>query len=149
MKSRTLLSILILILALLIVVGSCATGKKAYVVKEDEELFGTWINPDYNNTGHCAKYVFHHNGKVEYYSATTDRAADHGEFVITNKWADVKGNICYTMIEEFPFWGTGRINYILAKISNSGKTLEFTWTHSDYPTEIDPEHSRYNIYYRQ
>jgi len=123
-------------------------NKKPAYISKVYEIFGTWVNPDYNNTGFCAKYVFHPNEKLESYSATTDRVADHGAFVITNKWADSKGNIWYTIIQKFPFWGIGRIEYCFAKISNSGKTMEFTWNHGDYPTEIDPGYSRYTIFYR-
>ncbi len=57
MKTKTLVSILILVLAVLIIAGSCATGKKAYVAKEDEELFGTWINPDYGGLAKVEKVI--------------------------------------------------------------------------------------------
>ena len=45
-------------MAVTIIAGSCATGKKAYVVKEDEELFGTWINNDSNSTQTFEKLIF-------------------------------------------------------------------------------------------
>ena len=50
---------------ILILFGGCATETPAYISKI-YEIYGTWVNPDYNNLGHCAKYVFHHNGIVEY-----------------------------------------------------------------------------------
>ncbi len=42
-------------------------------------------------------------------------------------------------------------DYVLAKISNSGKVFEFSWSGLDYPPEINPDSLRYNytIRYRQ
>jgi hypothetical protein len=147
MKTRTLCIILILVLAILIIFGSGASRKPAYISKV-YEIYGTWVNPDYNtNPGIAAIRVYHPNGEVNRYSENTATAAGSGEFVITNKWAGSKGTIWYTTIEKYPF--TFDVYRILNIISNSGKTLEQTWTLSDYPTEIDTEHSRYAIYYRQ
>jgi len=69
-----------------------------------------------------------------------------GEFVITNKWIDSKGNIWYTIIFKFYV----QYNYGLLKISNSGKTLEYAFG-NEYPKKIDPSdiHSVYLIFYRQ
>lgn len=47
MKTRTFISVVILIMAVLIIVGSCATEKLA--TKKSEILYGTWVNKDYNN----------------------------------------------------------------------------------------------------
>ena len=49
MKTRALISILIFVIVVLIIVGSCATGKKASVTERDlfKELSGTWVNTDY------------------------------------------------------------------------------------------------------
>ena len=151
MKTRTLVSISILVLAVLIIVGSCATGKKTYVAKEDEELYGTWVNPDYNySVTASAKFVVHPNGKMEMYSVDTySTPKKHAEFVITNRWNDTQGNIWYTINFkniESKYW-----NYWLIKISNSEKALELNDSPNDHPDIIDPNdrYSRYGIYYRQ
>jgi hypothetical protein len=31
-------------MAVIIISGSCATGRRAYVVKDNEEFFGSWSN---------------------------------------------------------------------------------------------------------
>ena len=49
MKTRAFVSILIFVLAVLIVVGSCATGKKA-VKAPIESLYGKLENPHYNKS---------------------------------------------------------------------------------------------------
>ena len=48
MKTRMFVSVLILVLAVLIIAGSCATRRKA-ISDEDfmEAWSGTWINTDY------------------------------------------------------------------------------------------------------
>jgi hypothetical protein len=49
MKTRTLVSILILVLAVLIIAGSCATMKKEISETDFFEAYsGTWINTDYS-----------------------------------------------------------------------------------------------------
>ena len=147
MKARTFISILILVFTVLVVAGSFATGQDVYVVKEDEELFGIWINTNYDEISKYSKIVIKLDGKAEYYNASTYSDFDKGEFVITNKWFDSKGNIWYTMSEEIPLYMIRY--YSLYKISNSGKTLQLIFNTRDYPTEIDPEDTRYSIYYRQ
>jgi len=147
MKIRTLVLILILVLAALIIAGGYVTAQDAYVVKEDEELFGTWINTEYDEIGKDSKIVMKPDGKAEYYNASTYRDFDKGEFVITNKWVDSKGNIWYALREEIPLYMIRY--YSLFKISDSGKTLQCIFNNRDYPTEIDPEDTRYAIYYRQ
>ena len=146
MKTITFVVILILVLSLMIVVGSCATDKMAYISKE-YEIYGTWVNPDYNKETLLGKVVFHPNGIMEGYGAATGPAAsDEAEFVITNKWTDSKGNIWYTIIFK---WYV-QYEYGLLKITNSGKTLEFAYG-NEYPKEIDSSdiHSVYLILCRQ
>jgi hypothetical protein len=140
-----LASILILVLAVLIIAGSCATEKMAYVSKE-YEFYGTWVNPDYKFADKASpKFIIHPNGKLEWYAIGTEKTTTYyGEFVIINKWTDSKGNIWYSITwkgDYEKFW-----TYVLAKISNSGKTLEYVDSPNDYPKEIDPNDPR--AYYR-
>ncbi len=146
MKPRTLILAVILITAVVFGIGSCISDKMAYISKE-YEIYGTWVNPDYNKENLPGKVVFHPNGKMEDYGADTGPAFSiKGEFVTTNKWTDSKGNIWYTIIFKFYV----QYEYGLFKISNSGKTLEFAFG-NEYPKKIDPSdiHSKYLILYRQ
>ncbi len=150
MKTRVLVSILLFILAVLIIAGSCATEKMAYVSKE-YEFYGTWVNPDYTYADKSSsRIIINPNGKMEWYYIVAETTAVYsGEFVITNKWTDSKGNIWYSIIwksDDSKYW-----TYALGKISNSGKTLEYVKSPNDYPKEIDPNDPRayYRIYYRQ
>ncbi len=41
------------------------------------------------------------------------------------------------------------VEYDLNKISSIGSLMKHIYSFNDYPTEIDPNHSNYHIYYRQ
>jgi hypothetical protein len=146
MKSRTLVSILILVL---IVCSTVLAGSG----KKEEELYGTWVNSDYNKSAESAKVIVDPdpgirddaNGTVIGYLRESDeQPTGRFGFRIEEKWNDDEGNIWYK-IEAFSHT---RYNH-LWKISNSGNTLEFVRTRQNYPDEIDPNHSNYRIYYRQ
>ena len=149
MKTKNLILNFIIIIAILLISACSKSEKPAYISKE-YEIYGTWINPEYNNTGSFAKVVLHPNGKAELYNVDNDtRISLYAEFVITNKWTDSDGNIWYTLIGK-----VGKKEdwfYELNKISNSGKTLENALSLDDYPQVIDQKDPRYSyqIRYRQ
>jgi hypothetical protein len=157
MKTRTLVSIVILVLTVLIIIGSCATSKKAYVAKEDEELYGTWVNPEYDNTsaGEPGRMIIK-NGTYEIYGLSNiTRWLIQGEYTITDKWTDSDGNVWYKYMVTKLWYQTGVTRtdplYGLAKISNSGRTLERVYSGIDYPRELSQvilEYT-YQIHYRQ
>ena len=158
MKTRLLVSILILVVVLMFLVGSCATGKKAYVVQEDEELFGTWINPDYEEKMvQSAKLIFEPDGVLRgFATANTTKEPSTSKYTITDKWIDDKGNIWYKfLITEMKFGVISHPDsekyYYLCKISDSGRILEFSRSGYDYPPEVNPDNLRYptRVYYRQ
>ena len=146
MKTKTLVLFSILCLAALIILGSCATDKMAYISK-DYEIYGTWVNPDVEAMIQAEKVVFHTNGKTEWYVFITSASLTPAEFVITNKWTDSTGNVWYTLIRDAGDI-TGQ-DYGLCKISDSGKILEMSFARADYPNEIDPKYTEYTILYRQ
>jgi len=153
MKTRTIASILILVLAVLVIAGGCATGKKAYVAKEDEELYGTWINTDYDEKG-AGKYskiiIKSDNTFNEYASSYSDVPSFIGEFTINDKWTESDGSIFYkiVVIRNDP---TNTPIYILSKIDKTLNVYEDLVTPIHMPTEFDPDdwHYNYRIYYRQ
>jgi hypothetical protein len=97
MKTKTLVSILIFVLAVLIIAGSCATGNKAQM--PDKELFkklnGTWVNEDYDALAVSAgwwesKRVVRLDGTYDWFtnSSDTDRTG-YGEYkAIADTWTD-------------------------------------------------------------
>ena len=151
MKNRTFISVVILIMAVLIVVGSCATGKITSVAKEDEELYGTWINTDYDETNKYAKIEMKSDGTwYEYKMSDDDIPIFKCEYTITDKWTDSNRNTYYKIIvthidtDYVPF-------YIISKINKTGNVYEDLVSNLNMPTEFDPDNLMYHyrIYYRQ
>ena len=80
-----------------------------------------------------------------FYSADTETAMVTASSLITDKWTDSEGNIWYKVM-----WVMfDQKGYELDKISNSGKTREYVYSYSKYPTKIDPENATYHIYHRK
>ncbi len=147
MKSKTLISVLILIMAVLGITGSCATGKKA--VKAPIELvYGTWANLDYNTrNAFYAKAKIRPDGIIEVASHTENEYHhfDDITFTIIESWMDSDGNKYYKvdLVQGINTW------YELWRINETDSVLEYIKSNIDYPTKIDPEHMNYRILYRQ
>ena len=153
MKTRTFVSILILVLAVLIIVGSCVPGNEASAKEINiyKKLSGTWINKDYDGISEyfMGKYVIKRDGTYDGYADTsyTSRTS-FGEIIsIDEKWIDSEGNIWYKATTKSLV--THRQNYELGKIYSSGNVWELTTLSYEHPNELDPNHGRYRIYYRQ
>ena len=103
MNTRTLLSILILVLAVLIIAGSCETSKKTYLSSEYvlKELIGTWYNEEYEDPSKdpTPKVVINANGSFDFfkeYAETTMITHKEIELIEFNdQWTDTKGNVWY------------------------------------------------------
>ena len=151
MKTRTVASILILVLAVLIITGSCATDRKAYVAKENEELYGNWFNSEYNDSIRAARHIINADGTIQLH--TTDdspRVVAIHLYTITDKWYDSEGNIWYKQVWIYKTaYRTLDTIYEIVRISNSGKTLELIFSEYDFPKGITADHPHYRIYYRQ
>jgi hypothetical protein len=148
MKTRKSILVAISILAIFVLIGTGATGKKTCVAGDSEKYCGTWVNPDYNgNLTKWAKYILKPDGTWMLYSNDSDTAPHrYGAFTITEEWTDSEGNIWF---KETGKCQDHYVHYSLYKLSNSGKSLEFVWSLSDYPAEMDPNHPHYHIYYRK
>ena len=152
MKTRNLILSVILIFAVLVLLMSCATGKKAYVAKENEEIYGTWVNTEYGTmeAAFWQKIINRSDGTSELYEGMADIAHATSKYIIIDKWTDSEGNIWYKIIREFGEKAYGEKPYYeLHKISNSGLIWEYVFSFDNYPTEIDSNHPYYLIYYRQ
>ena len=135
--------ILALIFSLLLI--GCASQQ--YVPKEDEELYGTWVNTDYSGAYFEEQKIVISADKIEKHSLSSiDIPPEKGKHTIIDKWTDSEGNILYKRKAEGVYmW------FELDKISRDGTTLEvvYSFVFDKYPTEIDPNHKDYRIYHRQ
>jgi hypothetical protein len=144
MKRRSLVSILILVLIVLILVGSGTNEKKAYVATDEEELYGTWINPDIL----VQKKIIYPDGKDEtFYSKSAVNPFVTGQITIVKKWIDRKGDVYYHCT-----WSSNvepSTQYWLVRISDSGNAMETVSSPIDFPKKVDPNDLDYGIRYRQ
>ena len=156
MNGRTIVSILILVLAVMVIAGSCATKKEVvteeeyYIPKFNEELCGTWINEEYDSHSYKGKKRLYTWGYYEDYRPFDSEVVQlKGTFVIVDKWTDSEGNLWYKTYLRYS--GASEIIHELDKISNNGNTWEYAYTTTHFPSEskLNPDNTRYRIYYRQ
>ena len=160
MKARISLSILIFVLALLISVGSCVSGKKMIDASDAlKPFYGDWVNTD--NTGYpetkSQRYVINPDNKMDIYAFTTDAKpiAIHEITDVLECWIDRKGNT-YVRVKVWCHTWNG-VRYYLLKVDESEDTLEMNYVSGEnLPPEtivVNPDLSTpnyyYNIYHRQ
>ena len=136
---------LILSVTLVAFTSDSIAGERGYYAKDNEELYGTWINMEYKGMP-AQKIVRKPDGTSEIFmSANLKKPSYMARYLITGKWTDPEGNIWYKIhwVGEWREEG-----YTLFKISNSGKSLESV-TDTKYPTEIDPKNNLYRKYTRE
>ena len=93
------LSLTILIIIAFSTNFSKASDKKAYVATENEELYGTWVNEDYNSSPRSAIHEYKANGTWVVYRKTTDEISyKDGTYTITDKWTESNGDVCYNLL---------------------------------------------------
>jgi hypothetical protein len=154
MKNRSCVTVLILVLGVLIIIGNCATTKKAISKEDFYEVFNdTWINTDYTGfEPRFQKRVHYPNRDWEVYSELSSAKPFYVfNGVIIDQWMDSKGTIWYeTQWEVKGSWKAKA--YEMGKISNSGNTLEILMSYGEKPIKAwEPDNIRYIylIYYRQ
>jgi len=149
MKNMKLISGVVSILIVLAFTLGYAEEEKAYVPKDDEELYGTWVNEDYSGgLSGSQKRSINPDGTCEIFMKVTDTTLESwkGRFTIIDKWTDSQGSIWYKIHYEIT---SGPTDYSLARISSSGSVYEEVNSKADYPTEMDTGHYTYRIYYRK
>jgi hypothetical protein len=138
--------------AVLIIFGGCATGRKAYVAQDSEELYGVWVNDRYLGTWgmEMQKIEYKPNGVFYDYKRIDDTNPRwEYEYEIEEKWTDAVGDVWYKTVRT-----NSILNYsanVLCKITDGGKTLELCFYTGHMPIEIHPTSPLYTywIYYRQ
>jgi hypothetical protein len=141
--------VLVLVIALVLVVSLSFAGDKISL----DDIYGTWVNSDYNEKAQSAKIVSNPDGTELLYSKETDtEPAWTSESTITDYWYDEEGNLWvkYSWVnKELEASGYTSSGYSLSKYSDSGTVCESVWSQVDYPDEISPIGGNYEIYYRQ
>ena len=144
MKIRTLISILILVLAVQMVIGSCATQKNAtereiFKPINNNELVDVWVNTDYSGgMMDRQKTVVISYGYFKAFSSVDSKdPVETGTLFVVDKWTDSDGNIWYKAIWR-ERWSGNAFYYELDKISDDGNTWEWMYSRAeDFPSESD------------
>jgi hypothetical protein len=137
---------LILSITLMAFTADAFAGENAYFAKDNEPLYGTWINMDYQGRP-PQKIIINSDGRGGSSSqADSNEPTWRFKTLITGKWTDSEGNIMY---KDHWVGDWGEEGYSLFKISNSGNTLEYVFDHDKYPNKIDSKHTYYRKYTRK
>jgi len=148
MKSAKPILSVISVFAILILVGIWAIGEQMCVAQEEEEICGTWLNTEYKRPPQ--KWIFSPGGTCELYNMESSPSPlFEATYTITERWTDSEGNIWYKVKAPGKFLGEEVEWYLLARVSDSGKTLEYVRHPVDYHKELDPNHPSYRVYYRK
>jgi hypothetical protein len=147
MKTRTIVSVLILVLAVLVIVGSCATRKIAISIEDAAEILsGKWVNETFMDEQLA---VFYSDGRFEIYDTPQQlRLVFSGTSNIYESWRDSAGVLWYKARWKDSL---GQEGYVLGKISNMDNTLEFLYTAGNVEIEEWLRNKGYDyiIRYRQ
>jgi hypothetical protein len=130
--------------------GFVLADENEYKATDKEELFGTWVNMDYQegeDLTHAPQKLIIKSGECGLYSSIKDNDPMWTEEInITHKWTDAKGNIWYKHRWKAGGMGSG---FTLSKISDSGKTLEYIYSQWEYPKELDLNSEYYRVFHRK
>ena len=135
MKKRIYLPVLIAALAILIIIGSCTTTKRAIPDADFLKFWtGTWVGAEPEGIGiRFHKTIFQPDGSYDYYYKINGVIfCDTTNFTFNEKWIDSEGNVWYKARWKNSHYAQG---YSLGKFSNSGNAYEELWKFGDEPIE--------------
>ena len=138
---KTLLA-LVLGVALLVFTGNVLAEEKAYEPEENEVLYSTWINEEYDGPQprhhKHARWDIKSDGTwASYYRSASAKPVWRGSYSIVEKWTD-KAGVWYKI--TFKNETYNNINcYALTCVSDSGSTMESAHSLNSHRTKIDRE----------
>ena len=141
-------SILAFVLGIVILAfaAQAVAGEWGYFAKDQEELYGAWVNTKYMSSI-PQKIIYKPTGTFNCFKDIHSKSPCYGgRYLVTGKWADSEGNIFYKS-NWVGDWGEEA--YQITKISNSGNTMEFILGYDEVPKIIDPNSIWYRKYTRE
>jgi len=131
----------------------CATGPAA--IKEDDPLFGTWINEEYDQAGqsHFPKSVMFPDGaELSYEHIAESEPIAESQNTIEKTWIDAQGDHWYKIHHVRRFYATPELiweRFTLSRVSAGGAILEGFDGRYEYPKELRPLDPEYSIRYKR
>lgn len=158
-KGAILFGFGLFLLAATVLLSAAGQG---YVLKANEEIYGTWTNEGAKFPKLTQKQVNFPGGYKNYALISDTKPFEISTVQIAEKWTDTEGNVWYKIRATVTFGVTPSGVYKgydyrgwkfqnLLKISKSGTVLELMWVHvpesdpSLYPTKIDPTDSEHYV----
>jgi hypothetical protein len=124
--------------ALAIFLG-CTTAKTTKTDTEKEELYGSWVNKEFDGEKIYQTHSRWDFNSDETWASYVDISSKSpkwkGPYSITDKWLNNNGDVWYKMTWKNEISGTNGFGLIL--ISNSGSTFEAAYSQSRYPEKIN------------
>jgi beta-lactamase regulating signal transducer with metallopeptidase domain len=154
MKTTKLMLVCTLIVAVIVIIGSCAASKKTTVESESIRsiLTGTWINYEYDDMLDLpAKTILNSDGSFDFFEDVDDtRRSWWGQYTIIDSWMDSTGTYWYEAKIDNN-WTESVVYYELGKIDSTKSVWEFIDYSVSFPDKWEPDNMRYlyRIYYRQ
>ena len=152
MKTRRILLTLPAVACALALLGGCGPGK--YVPKANEEIYGTWTNPDSAQQ----KLVISPSGWLVYAYLDDTSEIWGGTGQIVQKWTDSQGVIWYKTFSTITtgYGGNrGGKSQSLYRLSKGGTVLESqdavvaALDPKQFPAKMDPrDRDNYRMYFR-
>ena len=129
---------LVLAVAFLVFTGNVFAEEETYVPKDNEEIYGTWVNEKYDSTRWHARWDIKSDGTwASYYRSDYTEPSWSGTYSIVKKWTD-KGDVWYKI--TFKNQTLGNIScYALTCLSDSGSTMESAHSLYSHRDKIDRE----------
>jgi hypothetical protein len=163
-KKSRFLSIVILFIVVLIIAGSCATGKRIISTDRAMRQFeGAYVNTEYSGyvEYYPQKRVIYPDGRMEIYLKATNKSPHFKtEYTVDESWSDSAGTVYSTVVVEWTPGGNTTLE--LWKLDKRNDTFEINFNfyslyedvEQEYPTKIDPDldnfpNSIYSIWYRE
>jgi hypothetical protein len=132
-----------LVVAALLILTSCATSPAA--LEEDDPLFGTWINEEYDQSTRSDLYskiiVYPDGHEFDYKHIGDSEPVWEAWYTVEKAWIDEEENHWYKL--QYVGWaypsGVGKEEwFLMIRISTDGNTYESVMAQYGYPDDVTP-----------
>jgi hypothetical protein len=154
MKTRTVVTSLVISVVVVAILGSCAASRKTMIESESISinLTGTWLNNEYDDMLQLpARINIHSDGSYDLFEDVDDAQRSWwGQHTILESWTDSTGTYWYKAIAD-DNWTNVVTYYELGKIDATKTVWEFLQYSVRVPNKWEPDNNRYiyRVYYRK